>query len=1477
MSRTTSSSRWQRITRALGFGSSNNRPRKLAQQPGRRTLRVEPLEDRSLLSVCLWDGGGSTTNWNNADNWVNQSQQHVAPIAGDSLIFQGTGVSTNNDFPAGTTFETITFADDGFNLTGHDLCLTGGILAESDATVSLNVALGSLFTLNVDSGAELTISGVLSGDYCLGKVGPGTLTLAGANANSGGTVIADGTLKLENDAALAPSDHGLALIGPSAVLDLNGHSPSVGMLGLIDGSIVDSTANPGTLTGSIYVVLNGSIEVSLTAMDASLIKGTDGSVTLSGNNNYWGPTLVCGGQLTLRGPDAWNPVLYYGGTDVRDGRLVLDYDYSGGSTPAAGVKDALTYSYNGGLWDRGQFLSSTAAANNMTLGWNDDTTAQKLTVMYTTLADADLNGSVDYADFDAWYANVGRDSPTWSQADFDYDGEVSYADFDLWIANAGASVAPGPSSVLAIARLGSQNTSSNTLMFAVLFSKGVTGVDTNDFTLDRLGVSGEIAAVSSIDQSSPHAAYLVAVTDVSGNGTLGLNLVDDNSIQDADNVSLVGLATDDGSFTGDAYTASSPFVWSGGGMDSDWTTPDNWSCQVAPTDGSSLRFAGTQRTGTNNGFPAGTTFASIEIASDDFVLAGNEFTVSERVTVPLGVTEATISADGVMLDGSVTIDVADVDGVLTISGDLYGDGSLTKTGDGQLALHGQIDHTGGTTVAAGGILLPPVFSESLDSGVTLTSTRPNALLVADPTPLGDAFNVTAQGLADGTATLGSDGILHWQPGTNCQPGTYTATATYSYTGGSQTKTFSVNITDEPIRPGFAIDNVLVREHDWHGHDQHITAVIENLPNQPWSVQLHPAFDGGRPVAYELTAEPPFDCLPPNAAVDSDGLFTCTLSGSDAYRDYQFKVNAIGANGKIDKRTVVIAVNVIYQGWLPTVDAPKTYKVIDQDSNANAISLIASPSNALTLAHGELVIDVQPSHGTLEGVSSALGQVSYTPDPGYNGLDEFYYHWVYDTYDYYATPPLKTGTASSNVSRGQIQVGEWVHLTADAPYEPGKTLVAVDGSTTATLTLQNPRGDQVSTTGYWVLKFNRNVVHVFGPEGEILPTGISLGQPVTTIGSTIITTVEDTTQITLTIVGVSAGISDLEACWLPYASQLELGNPPARRDPWHWAAATEKISVMVPEVFITRDGVDITGKTSTVVVGERINLKGIFFPDDLKENIAGVEWVVPGNRVQDYQQDRTKAEVTPLDDLKVDDIRFYWIAGGTWPAAQTFQVTYTVNIADWGPVSNTTKFEVLRPTATVDVTTTILNPQVRIDPPDSLDATLEFGHHDPGIPALAGITWTGTVYSPAGGPGQIAFVQLVIADRALILDDPGSTTQVFSSDGARVLDDRQGIQYGGPEPTMPRTTSRITRNDSPSQGFSAAYKEVCVHDQFFTYLMYRPQGGIWVTLRRIDWFWTGQAYKVSSCWEGGGFDAVTANVDTTELPVWDNCITNLHLE
>jgi parallel beta-helix repeat protein len=108
-----------------------------------------------------------------------------------------------------------------------------------------------------------------------------------------------------------------------------------------------------------------------------------------------------------------------------------------------------------------------------------------------------------------------------------------------------------PTLVASITRANINPTNSAVVNFTVTFSRAVTGVDANDFTLTTSGASG--AAVSGVSGSG--GVYTVGVGTGSGDGTIRLDLLDDNSILDPYSNPLGGAAAGDGNFTsGEVYT-----------------------------------------------------------------------------------------------------------------------------------------------------------------------------------------------------------------------------------------------------------------------------------------------------------------------------------------------------------------------------------------------------------------------------------------------------------------------------------------------------------------------------------------------------------------------------------------------------------------------------------------------------------------------------------------------------------------------------------------------------------------------------------------------------------------------------------------------------------------------------------------------------------------------------------------------------------
>jgi phosphatidylserine/phosphatidylglycerophosphate/cardiolipin synthase-like enzyme len=102
-----------------------------------------------------------------------------------------------------------------------------------------------------------------------------------------------------------------------------------------------------------------------------------------------------------------------------------------------------------------------------------------------------------------------------------------------------------PLIVSSVTRAGSPSTAATSVDFVVDFSESVTGVDASDFTLTTTGVSG--ASITGVSGSG--ATYTVTVNTGSGNGTIRLDVVDDDSILDGSSDPLNGGFT-----SGQTYT-----------------------------------------------------------------------------------------------------------------------------------------------------------------------------------------------------------------------------------------------------------------------------------------------------------------------------------------------------------------------------------------------------------------------------------------------------------------------------------------------------------------------------------------------------------------------------------------------------------------------------------------------------------------------------------------------------------------------------------------------------------------------------------------------------------------------------------------------------------------------------------------------------------------------------------------------------------
>jgi hypothetical protein len=225
-------------------------------------------------------------------------------------------------------------------------------------------------------------------------------------------------------------------------------------------------------------------------------------------------------------------------------------------------------------------------------------------------------------------------------------------------------VIPSPPTALSIIRSNPNPTNAAIVNFTVTFSEPVTGVDGlapfNDFALitDPAIVGAYITSVSMVSGTT----YTVEVNTGLGKGSIGLNLVDDDSIVDTTGNPLGGAGTGNGSFiTGEIYIVEkgSPTVTGIVRIDPNPTAADSVHFTVNFNQ---------EVSGVDAGDFIPNTTGSVSAASVAEVIgSGNVYTV----TVNIAAGEGTLRLD--ILDDDSIVDVM----ANRLGGDGTGNGNFT--------------------------------------------------------------------------------------------------------------------------------------------------------------------------------------------------------------------------------------------------------------------------------------------------------------------------------------------------------------------------------------------------------------------------------------------------------------------------------------------------------------------------------------------------------------------------------------------------------------------------------------------------------------------------------------------------------------------------------------------------------------------------------------------------------------------------------
>ena len=297
----------------------------------------------------------------------------------------------------------------GLHVGAEALALSGAGVGGAGALRSLagdntwlgQVALPTDATIGVNGGSRLALSGGLSCQGALSKVGLGELVLSGTQAYGVGAalVAAAGTVRMDADAGGPAGDHNLAVM-------------TMGHAAVQFGS-TQHLAELNLMVGSSRLAAGGTVLAT-----ASLLVGPGDSVL-----------------------------------DLDDGAMVVDYEDD--ADPTGDIVGWVRTGLNreaGGYWDGLGITSSAAAAeaDRLTaLGVVDNTDpkvggktvfrgetvdATSVLAMYTWWGDANLDGVVDANDYDVidkmFLFTPDPDNMGWWTGDFNYDGVIDANDYD---------------------------------------------------------------------------------------------------------------------------------------------------------------------------------------------------------------------------------------------------------------------------------------------------------------------------------------------------------------------------------------------------------------------------------------------------------------------------------------------------------------------------------------------------------------------------------------------------------------------------------------------------------------------------------------------------------------------------------------------------------------------------------------------------------------------------------------------------------------------------------------------------------------------------------------------------------------------------------------------------------------------------------------------------------------------------------------
>jgi autotransporter-associated beta strand protein len=665
------------------------------------TLTISPAGTSAYSGIIAGAGGiiktaSATETFSGANTYT-----------GKTTVSGGT-LNISSDGNLGTA--AASFVADQLTLNGGTIGFTATAV---DIPANRGITIGaSGGTISTSSSQSPSIESVITGG-ALTKSSSGNINLNAANTFSGGLTITGGGVRFNNNSA---AGSGTITVTPASIVTLRQLSPS-GPTSVTLNNPITLNANNGNdidltaATGNTFT-LGGPISGPgyLTVGRAGAPVGT---VVLSGNNTYVGPTTINAGTMQLGSSTALgggfpNPVAIATPAAVAGGFLYPVQVNASGILDLNAQTIGNSISLNGGQLVNNN--ASPAIVNGSPSGG--------VKVFFTSAGTGVSGGSTIAITGGGGSGATATASLGVTTASFTLNaGGSGYSGTLPTVAVSGGGGSGATATVSRGVTAASVTISSGTTTYSVAPTVAITGGGGSGATATANLVGG---LVTSITIGSPGTGFTMAPTIAFSGGTV-----------------LVAGTNPTGTGNATGFTVVSVTVAAAGSGFSTVPTMTFTGANTTPA----------TATGNANNF----TVASINTTA-----AGSGYTSTPTVTISSGtgfVGQAIVVNDITLLANSTMGGTGDT----TVSEPIIGAFGLTKSGIGKLSLNAVNSYSGATTVSAGTLLVNSPGSLAAGSAVTVASTATlgGTGTINGPTTVSLGGTLSTVDSAIGTLTLGS--------------------------------------------------------------------------------------------------------------------------------------------------------------------------------------------------------------------------------------------------------------------------------------------------------------------------------------------------------------------------------------------------------------------------------------------------------------------------------------------------------------------------------------------------------------------------------------------------------------------------------------------------------------------------------------------------------------------------------------------------